>query len=65
MSHLSETGYGYFQHLLRAWKIAGILIVHGLVPDVWKDKASKLLCSDSINTRKYLLEKHYGIKNEN
>jgi len=65
MSHLSETGYGYFQHLLRAWKIAGILIVHGLVPDVWKDKASKLLCSDSNSTRKYLLEKHYGIKNEN
>lgn len=47
MSHLSETGYGYFEHLLRAWKIAGVLLVHGLVPNIWKTKASDLLCVNS------------------
>ena len=60
MSHLSETGYGYFEHLLRAWKIAGVLLVHGLVPNIWKNKASDMLCADN-KTRKYLLEKQYGI----
>ncbi len=60
MSHLSETGFGYFEHLLRAWKIAGVLLVHGLVPNIWKTKASDMLCTDN-NTRKYLLEKQYGI----
>ena len=60
MSHLSETGYGYFEHLFRAWKVAGILLVHGLVPNIWKTKASELLCTDN-KTRKYLLEKQYGI----
>jgi hypothetical protein len=44
MSHLSDTGYGYFEHLLRAWKIAVVLLVHGLVPSIWKTKASEMLC---------------------
>ncbi len=61
MSHLTETGYGYFEHLLRAWKVAGVLLVHGLVPSIWKTKASELLCVNSNRTRKYLLEKQYGI----
>jgi len=60
MSHLSDTGHGYFEHLLRAWKIAGVLLVHGLLPNVWKTKASELLCVDN-KTRRYLLEKQYGI----
>jgi hypothetical protein len=60
MSHLLDAGYGYFEHLLRAWKIAGVLLVHGLLPNVWKTKASELLCVDN-KTRRYLLEKHYGI----
>ena len=57
MSHLSETGHGYFEHLLRSWKVAGVLLVHGLLPNVWKTKASDLLCVNSNATRKYLLEK--------
>lgn len=61
MSHLSETGHGYFEHLLRSWKVAGVLLVHGLLPNVWKTKASDLLCVNSSATRKYLLEKQYGI----
>jgi len=44
MSHLTKTGYGYFEHLLRAWKVAGVLLVHGLAPGIWEDKASNLLC---------------------
>jgi len=31
-----------------------------LLPDVWKTKASELLCMDN-KTRKYLLEKQFGI----
>jgi hypothetical protein len=61
MSHLSETGYGYFDHLLRSWKVAGVLLIHGLLPNIWKTKASDLLCVNSNATRKYLLEKQYGI----
>ena len=53
MSHLSETGYGYFEHLLRAWKVAGILLVHGLVPNIWKTKASELIC---VNNKKEFYE---------
>jgi len=49
MSHLSDTGYGYFEHLLRAWKIAGILLVHGMLPNVWKTKASEMICVNSNN----------------
>lgn len=60
MSHLLDTGYGYFEHLMRAWKIAVVLFVHGLLPNVWKTKASELLCT-SNRTRQYLLEKQYGI----
>lgn len=48
MSHLSETGYGYFEHLLRAWKVAGVLVVHGLFPNIWKSKASDIICVNSI-----------------
>jgi hypothetical protein len=36
-------------------------LVHGLVPSIWKTKASELLCVNSNRTRKYLLEKQYGI----
>ena len=44
MSHLTETGYTYFGHLLRAWKVAGVLLVHGLFPNIWQNTASELLC---------------------
>ena len=44
MKHLRDVNMNYFQHLGRAWGIAVILVVHGIYPDVWRDKASKLLC---------------------
>ena len=46
MDHLRETGKGYFEHLLGAWKVAGILLVHGLLPNVWRYKASDELRRD-------------------
>lgn len=43
MSHLKEIDMTYFQHLLRAYKVAFILMVHGLFPNIWKTKASDIL----------------------
>ena len=48
MNHLKESGKGYFEHLLGAWKVAFILLVHGLLPNVWEDKASNIICSETI-----------------
>jgi len=42
-SHLEEVNKSYFEHLLGAWKVALILLVHGLLPNVWRYKASDLL----------------------
>ena len=64
MSHLNEVGYGYFKHLYRAWRIAFILLVHGLFPNIWKTKASDELCKEREGddaTRAYLLKHMYGI----
>lgn len=35
---------GYWQHLVRAWRWAGILLVHGIVPNVWQTKVSDEIC---------------------
>lgn len=45
MNHLDEVEKTYFQHLVGAWKVAFILLVHGLLPNVWRAKASDELCS--------------------
>ena len=42
-NHLEEVNKTYFEHLLGAWKVAFILIVHGLLPNVWRYKASDAL----------------------
>jgi len=44
MSHLQDVDMSYGQHLKRAWLIAFVLLVHGLVPNVWKTKATEMLC---------------------
>ncbi len=48
--HLAETGMSYGRHLGRAWKIGGQLavasgacIVHGLLPSLFTDKASRTI----------------------
>ena len=43
MSHLKDVNMSYFNHLLRAYKVAGILLVHGIFPNIWKTKASDIL----------------------
>ena len=67
-SHLNEVGYGYFQHLYRAWRISFILLVHGLFPNFWKTKASDMLCKERLGddaTRAYMLKHMYGIDEKN
>lgn len=44
MTHLTDVGMNYIQHLIRAWSIAFILIIHGVFPNVWKTRANELLC---------------------
>lgn len=61
MSHLTDNNIGYFKHLYRAWRWAFILLVHGIFPNIWKTKVSDEMNNKSTNTRRYLLEKHYGI----
>lgn len=33
----------YFKHLGRSFKVAFILVVHGIFPNVWKTKATDIL----------------------
>jgi len=43
MKHLEEIEESYFQHLCFAWKVAFVLIIHGLLPFLWETKASELM----------------------
>jgi len=42
--HLREIEMSYMGHLIHAFLIAFVLIVHGLIPWVWETKASDMLC---------------------
>ena len=44
MNHLKTIGMSYFMHLYYAWKVAFILVVHGLFPNICEWKASELIC---------------------
>ncbi len=46
-NHLKEVNKTYLQHLLGAWKVAFILLVHGLLPNVWTHTASEILNDDT------------------
>jgi len=46
-THLKEVNKTYLQHLLGAWKVAFILLVHGLLPNVWTHTASEILNDDT------------------
>ena len=41
--HIQQHNITYTQHLLRCVKTSFVLLVHGIYPDIWTDKASKLL----------------------
>jgi hypothetical protein len=47
MSHLTDVNMNYLQHFKRAWGIAFVLLVHGVFPNIWKTKASEMLCSNN------------------
>lgn len=44
MGHLKDVNMSYFAHLIRAFKWAFILMVHGLIPNIWKTKVSDEIC---------------------
>ncbi len=44
MSHLKENNIGYFAHLVRAWRWALILIIHGMFPQLFKTTVSDEIC---------------------
>jgi hypothetical protein len=46
MTHLKDVNMSYVRHFIRAWAIAGVLIVHSVFPNIWQHKAS-----DMINKR--------------
>ncbi len=46
MKHLEENNVTYFQHLRFAWTVAFILLVHGLLPFLWTDRGTQLLCKE-------------------
>lgn len=62
MSHLSDNGFNYFQHLARAWRWSFILFVHGLFPEIWKTKVSDEICQSKGSSRAYMLKNMYGIE---
>jgi len=51
MSHLEESGLTYFQHLRRAWTVAFVCLVHGLIPWVWETKGKDIINSDPKDFR--------------
>jgi hypothetical protein len=46
-NHLEEIDKTYLEHLVGAWKVAFILFVHGLLPNIWRYKASDLLYKET------------------
>ena len=44
MNHLKENNVSYFNHLLRCWRWAIILIIHGIYPNVFKTTVSDEIC---------------------
>ena len=44
--HLREQHMGYWQHLVGAWRMALVLLVHGVIPSVWTTWVSDRICAD-------------------
>ena len=45
-NHLKENKLGYWKHWWRAMKLSGALFIHGFLPNVLTDYASKELSDD-------------------
>jgi hypothetical protein len=52
MKHLEEIELTYFQHLRRAWTVAFVCFVHGLIPWVWECKAKEIINGDPKDFKK-------------
>ena len=51
MKHLEAIRETYLEHLWFAWKVAFVLIVHGLFPSVWPMKASDMMDLKTVERR--------------
>lgn len=40
IKHLEDINMGYFEHLIQAWRMGIILLVHGVFPFLWETKVS-------------------------
>ena len=45
--HLKDINMGYLTHLRHAWRMAFILLIHGLIPSIWETKVSDEIIDDS------------------
>lgn len=45
--HLKDINMGYLTHLTHAWRMAFILLIHGLIPSIWETKVSDEIIDDS------------------
>jgi hypothetical protein len=48
MSHLTDSNIGYFKHLLKSWRWAFMLFVHGIFPNIWKSKVSDEIIKNRV-----------------
>ena len=60
MKHLKYIQESYLDHLWFAWKVAGVLIVHGLLPEVWKFKASDMMEMRTVERREKMRQNRPG-----
>ena len=60
MKHLKYVQEKYLDHLCFAWKVAGVLIVHGLLPEVWVNKASDMMYLKEVERQEKLRRNRPG-----
>lgn len=60
MKHLKYIQESYLDHLCFAWKVAGVLIVHGLLPEVWGSKASDMMYLKEVERREKIRKDRPG-----
>ena len=49
IKHLEGIDEGYFEHLWFAWSVAFVLLIHGLMPWVWKFKATEMMAQKEVH----------------
>lgn len=51
MKHLKDINESYIEHFCFAWSVAFVLLVHGLLPFIWVDKASDMMEMKELERR--------------